>query len=94
MCDLVGMASADSITAALVLGSDLTNWGFLPDRSVQGMVNSLVRFCLNVGMQTVHLCTSCVYSEMQLDVMPLGAIQQRCFRVLDDTGSLFTHLHT
>jgi hypothetical protein len=26
MCDMVGMASADSITAALVLGSDLTNW--------------------------------------------------------------------
>jgi hypothetical protein len=23
---MVGMASADSITAALVLGSDLTNW--------------------------------------------------------------------
>ena len=33
MCDMVGMASADSATAALVLGSDLTNWGFLPDRS-------------------------------------------------------------
>jgi hypothetical protein len=42
MCDMVGMSSADSITAALVLGSDLTDWGFLPDRSVQGIVNSLV----------------------------------------------------
>eukprot|EP01043_Picozoa_sp_COSAG02_P042545 COSAG02_NODE_3624_length_6453_cov_7.466793_11_plen_66_part_01 len=50
MCDLVGMASADSITAALVLGSDLTNWGFLPDRSVQGVVNSLVREMILSGL--------------------------------------------
>ncbi len=50
MCDLVGMASADSITAALVLGSDLTNWGFLPDRSVQGVVNSLVRDMILSGL--------------------------------------------
>ena len=71
MCDLVGMASADSITAALVLGSDLTNWGFLPDRSVQGIVNSLVRRYLNLhgndASQTFFPPVSS--SELQLNIL-------------------------
>ena len=80
MCDLVGMASADSITAALVLGSDLTNWGFLPDRSVQGMVNSLVR-------RYIKFLTPVSRSELQLSVVPSWAHHDRfCSHFRNDIG--------
>lgn len=40
--DWIGLSSEDEIPTALMMLDDLTNFGMLPDRSIQGMLRALV----------------------------------------------------